>query len=170
MVHFGRAKNAMLSLLELVPATRVGVKLPGGVSKSERHFFDLSQWTLAMEEVGKPKDMVSVLCSEYAREETIKAANRLLLTENAVIPNDRRSLFICSECGDIGCGAVTALVIREGPSIWKNLGMKTTTKKMSCSMTIGKWTYTFDFALYERALRQAIESLEALRGDNHFSD
>ena len=165
MVHFGRAKNAMLSLLELVPATRVGVKLPGGVSKSERHFFDFvvdghSLW----EEVGKPKDMVSVLCSEYAREETIKAANRLLLTENAVIPNDRRSLFICSECGDIGCGAVTALVIREGPSIvWKNLGYENNYEEnvlFDDYRQIGP--YTFDFALYERALRQAIESLEAL--------
>ena len=129
----------MLSLLELVPATRIGVKLPGGVYKSERHFFDFvvngrSLW----EEVGKPKDMVSVLCFEYAREETIKAANRLLLNENAVIPNDRRSLFICSECGDIGCGAVTALGHpRRSFDCLEEFGMKTTTKKMSCSMTIG---------------------------------
>lgn len=166
MVYFGRAKKAMLSLLELVPATRIGVKLPGGVSKSERHFFDFvingqSLW----KEVGKPKDMVSVLCSEYAREETIKAANRLLLTEDAVIPDDRRSLFICSECGDIGCGAVTALVVRESSSIvWKHLGYENNYEE-NVQFDDYRQTgpYTFEFARYERALREAIESLEALR-------
>jgi len=156
----------MLSLLELVPATRIGVKLPGGVYKSERHFFDFvvnghSLW----EEVGKPKDMVSVFCYEYAREETIKAANRLLLTEKAVIPNDRRSLFICSECGDFGCGAVTALVIREDSSIvWKDFGYENSYEDnvlLDDYRQIGP--YSFDFAHYERALRQAIESLDALR-------
>jgi hypothetical protein len=105
----------MPHLLELVPTTRVGVKYPGGVSESERHFRDFvvdgqSLW----EQVGKSKDLVSAFCYEYLREETIMAANRLLLTEKAVIPNDRRSLFICSECGGIGCGAITALLVSEG--------------------------------------------------------
>jgi hypothetical protein len=156
----------MLSLLELVPAIRIGVNLPGGVSKSERHFFDFvvnehSLW----EDVGKPKDMVSILCSEYAREETIKAANRLLLTESAVIPKHRRSLFICSECGDIGCGALTALVIRDGSSIvWKDFGYENNYEEnvlFDDYRQIGP--YTFDFAHYERAIHQAIASLDALR-------
>jgi hypothetical protein len=88
---------------------RIGVKYPGGVSKSERHFLDFvvdgeSLW----EKVGKPRDKVSVICFDYSREETVQAVNRLLLIEKAVIPGDRRPLFICSECGDIGCDAVTA--------------------------------------------------------------
>jgi hypothetical protein len=73
--------------------------------------------------VGKPRDTISVLSYEYAREETIKAANRLLLTETADLSADRSSSFICSECGDIGCGAITALVVRDGHSIvWKTFG------------------------------------------------
>src|SRR5271163_5354310 len=114
----------MASLLELAPATRVGVKYPDGCSKSERHFLDFvidgqSLWR----KIGKPIDSVSVICYEYVRDETIKAVNRLLLSEDAVIPDDRRSLFICSECGDVGCGAITALVVREGHSIvWKDFG------------------------------------------------
>ncbi|HEY6904645.1 MAG TPA: hypothetical protein VI216_10075, partial [Candidatus Acidoferrales bacterium] len=108
----------MLSVLELVPATRIGVKLSDGAFKSERHFFDfVVDGHSLCEQVGKPRDMISVLCYEYVRPETIKAGNRLLLTEKAVIPNGRRELFICSECGDIGCGSVTALIIREGSSI-----------------------------------------------------
>jgi hypothetical protein len=108
------------------------------------------------------KEIPSVLIK---REETINAANRLLLTESAVIPNHRRSLFICSECGDIGCGAVTALVIRNGSSIvWKNFGYENNYEENVLFDDYRQFgPFTFDFAHYERALRQAIESLDALR-------
>ena len=75
------------------------------------------------EKVGKPIDTVSVICFDYSREETVQAVNRLLMTEKAVVPGDRRPLFICSECGDIECGTVTAFLVRKGESIvWKDFG------------------------------------------------
>jgi hypothetical protein len=118
--------------------------------------------------VGKPKDMVSVFYYEYAREETIKAANRLLLTESADLPADRRSLFICSECGDIGCGAITALVVRDGHSIvWKAFGYENNYEEnilLDNYKQIGP--FTFGLVHYERTLLQAIESLKAVRFDN----
>jgi hypothetical protein len=160
----------MDALLELVPATRIGVKYPDGSYKSERHFLDFvvsgqSLW----EKVGKPKDMVSVFCYEYAREETIKAANRLLLTENAGLPADRRSLFICSECGDIGCVAITALVARDGHSIvWKAFGYENNYEKKNILLDDYKQIgpFTFDLEHYERTLLQANESLKAVRFEN----
>lgn len=156
----------MLDLLEFFPATRFGVKYPDGAFKSERHFLDFvvngqSLW----EKIGKQRDLVSVICYEYAREETIKAANRLLLTEKPVIPANRRSLFICSECGDFGCGAVTAMVVREGHSIvWKDFGFENDYEDNILTddyKQIGP--YAFDFAHYETALRQAIDSLKDLK-------
>src|SRR5437016_8924288 len=77
----------MGALLKLVPSTRIGVEYAGGASKSERHFLDFvingqSLW----EKLARPRDLVSVICYEYSREETIKAVKRLLLTEKAVIP------------------------------------------------------------------------------------
>lgn len=156
----------MLDLLELVPATRIGVKHPDGASESERHFLDFvingqSLW----EKVGKPRDLVSVICYEYALEETIKAANRLLQAEKAVIPAKQDvSLFICSECGDFGCGAVTAMVVREGHSIiWKDFGFENDYEHNILTddyKQIGP--YAFDFADYETALLQAIDSLKDL--------
>ena len=97
----------MAALFELAPAIRAGVTHPDGTFKSQRHFLDFlidghSLW----EQLKKP-DMVSVLCSEYAaksHDESVKAVNRLLLLEKADHPNDRRTLFICSEYGDLGCG------------------------------------------------------------------
>lgn len=153
----------MSSKLELVPAMRIGVEYPGGVSKSARHFLDFvidgeSLW----EKVGRLRDTVSVICFEYRREETVKAVNRLLLTEKAVIPGDRRSLFICSECGDIGCGAITAFVGREGQSVvWKDFGFENDYEE---DIRLDKYKhigpYTFDRKEYESALLRAVDNLK----------
>jgi hypothetical protein len=71
-------------VLQLIPATGIGIKYSNGTYKSERHFLDFaingqSLW----ETVGKSRDTLSVLCREYALDESIRAANRLLLTEKA---------------------------------------------------------------------------------------
>jgi hypothetical protein len=112
--------------------------------------------------------LVSVICYEYKREETIKAARRLLLSEKAVFPAARRSLFICSECGDIGCGAVTASVVREGHSIvWKDFGYENDYEENMLRddyKQIGP--YMFDWPNYERALLQAVDLLKAKKIGN----
>ena len=153
----------MVSVLELAPATGIGVEYPDGTFKSQRHFLDFvvdgeSLW----EKIGKPRDSVSVICFEYSHEETVKAINRLLLTERAVIPADRRPLFICSECGDIGCGAITAFVVKEGQSIvWKDFGFENDYEeniRLDEFRHIGP--YTFDWKEYESVLLQAIDRLK----------
>ena len=155
--------TTMGSVLQLVPAMRIGVKYPGGASKSERHFLDFvidgeSLW----EKVGRPRDTVPVICFEYPREEIVRALNRLLLTEKAVIPGDRRSLFICSECGDIGCGAVTAFVIREAQSVvWKDFGFENDYEeniRLDEYKHIGP--FSFDWKEYEATLLEAIDNLK----------
>src|ERR1700676_609117 len=93
----------MDSLLELTPLIRAGTENANGTFKSERHFIDFvvdgqSLW----EALGERHDMVSILCTEYSADETAKAVGRLLLHEKADLPNDRRSFFVCSECGDLG--------------------------------------------------------------------
>lgn len=155
----------MSSELKLVPSLRIGVKYPNGVFKSERHFLDFvidgkSLW----EKVGKPHDEVSVVCFEYPVEETIRAVNRLLLTEKAVIPGNRRSMFICAECGDLGCGAVTAFVFREGTSVvWKDFGFENNYEvniRLEEHEHIGP--YVFDWKQYQSALSQAADKLKLL--------
>jgi len=152
----------MDSLLELRPLVRAGVKLPGGGYKSERHFLDFvvdvqSLWEL----VGKPCDTVSILCCEYSRDETTKAVRRLLLTEKADLPNGRRSIFICSECGDVGCGAITALVEKQGGTVtWRALGYENNHEdKVWLDDYRAVGPFTFNAAAYDRTLVQAIDML-----------
>jgi hypothetical protein len=156
----------MLANLQLIPATRIGIKYPNGTYKSERHFLDFavngqSLW----ETVGKSRDTVSVLCREYPIDESIRAVNRLLLTEKADFPNDRRSLFICSECGDLGCGAITVSVVSEGSAIiWRDFGFENTNEQ---NIVLNDYTgfgpFSFDAASYERVLFEGIDRLRDLK-------
>jgi hypothetical protein len=150
----------MDSLLELTPLIREGTQNANGTSKSERHFLDFvvdgqSLW----EALGERHDMVSILCAEYSADETAKAVGPLLLNEKADLPNDRRSFFVCSECGDLGCGAITAVVERQGETIaWKAFGYENTYEDkifLDAHSTVGP--FTFDATAYERTLAQAMD-------------
>jgi hypothetical protein len=152
----------MDSLLELTPLIRAGTQNANGTFKSERHFIDFvvdgqSLW----EALGERHDMVSILCAEYSADETAKAVGRLLLHEKADLPNDRRSFFVCSECGDLACGAITAVVERQGDTItWKAFGYENTYEDkilLDAYSTIGP--FTLDATAYERTLVQAMDLL-----------
>jgi hypothetical protein len=157
----------MATFLELAPAIRAGVTYPGGAFKSERHFLDfLIDGNSLWKQLKKP-DMVSILCSEYAAkslDESVKAVNRLLLLEEADHPNDRRTLFICSECGDLGCGAITSLILREGGAIiWKDFGVQNNyDDNIALTAYQGVGPFIFDAAAYERVITQARAMLPAL--------
>jgi hypothetical protein len=106
--------------------------------------------------------MVSILCREFILDETIKSVNRVLLKEGADFPDNRRSLFICSECGDIGCGAITARIVREGDTIlWKDLGFENNNQEhVDLDPCKELELFTFEAVSYERVLLQAIDALK----------
>ena len=67
-------------------------------------------------------DLVSCL-GWMIPNENDAALRRLLLDAPADLPNERRILYVCPECGDIGCGAITLQVDREGEFVtWRNFG------------------------------------------------
>jgi hypothetical protein len=158
-------ENAMTERFELVPAIRTGTMDANGSYKSERHFLDFVIAGHSLWEKLKKSDMVSVLCFEYAAkalDESLRAANRLLLIENADHPHDRRSLFICSECGDLGCGAISCVIVKEGNAIvWREFGFQNNYEDVverKHYTAIGP--FIFHFASYERVLLRAIGSLK----------
>ncbi|RKZ53168.1 MAG: hypothetical protein DRR00_05730 [Candidatus Parabeggiatoa sp. nov. 3] len=53
--------------------------------------------------------------------ENIKSKDIFLLKDEADLDNGRTMLYICPECGDIGCGAITVKISKkEGFYIWEN--------------------------------------------------
>jgi hypothetical protein len=70
---------------------------------------------------------VSCLNAMYQDEELQKALDSLLLRRRADFPDNRRALYVCPMCGDLGCGVETA-VIEEGENTitWRNFGRENT--------------------------------------------
>jgi hypothetical protein len=83
--------------------------MPGGSYQSERNFLDFIVDGQSLSERTR-YDLVSVLCKEWVPEERERSVLRLLGEEAADFPDDRRSILVCPECGDVGCGAVSAVV------------------------------------------------------------
>jgi hypothetical protein len=76
-----------------------------------------------LQRLGGQFDLVSCLVFFPDMTETVKSAHRLLLEEPADFANNRRSLYICPECGDLSCGAVTLVVEQIGGRIvWRDFG------------------------------------------------
>ncbi len=53
-------------------------------------------------------------------------AVRLVAEGPALLPSRRCELFVCPECGDLGCGCVSCAVSRDGEYVvWSDLGWET---------------------------------------------
>lgn len=105
--------------------------------------------------------MVSIFCAEFSAKETEKAVQRLLLRENAILPDDRRSLFLCSECGDLGCGTITVRVEeRYGTMVWKSFGYENNYEnrvELDGYSSVGP--FTFEAEKYEQILLEGMNNL-----------
>ncbi len=50
-------------------------------------------------------------------------AERILLRGPPLLPTGRLEFLVCPECGDLGCGCISAIVnVEEGHYIWSELG------------------------------------------------
>lgn len=53
-------------------------------------------------------------------------AARLVAAGPALLPSGRCELFVCPECGDLGCGCVSCVAERDGEHVvWSELGWET---------------------------------------------
>ncbi|HEY8669627.1 MAG TPA: hypothetical protein VIL63_02205 [Terriglobales bacterium] len=118
------------SKLEFAPAHRPGEKLGKYGYKTQRHFLDLLIDGESLYEAIKARQLDNIspfwleeAAGDPSRSTGIESAERLMLIKPADFPNDRRSLFICPECGDLGCGAVSVVVEMTDESIvWREFG------------------------------------------------
>jgi hypothetical protein len=111
-----------LSTLEFIVRRRPSLKSPSGTLQTERNYLDFVLDGQSLTERMR-YDLVSVLCKEWALEEREKSVARLLLEEAADFLDGRRSLYVCAECGDIGCGAVSIVIEQsERTVLWRDFG------------------------------------------------
>ena len=95
-------------------------------------------------------------------EESAKAVARLLGEEPGDAPGGRVSLYVCSECGDLGCGAVTVEIERDAQTVtWKGWGFQNNYEDgvdhEQGLVDIGPMV--FDRSQYDTVLRRALEQV-----------
>jgi hypothetical protein len=127
----------------------------GGGGRTQRDFLDFVVDGRPLSElVG---DYVSCL-GWFSPEENAKAVRRLLLREPPDLPNNRNTLYICPECADIGCGALSLVVERVGDNfIWRDFGYENNYEGVIHTegyKEVGP--FTFDRGEYSEAIRQAL--------------
>src|SRR5215213_5534877 len=106
------------STLDVVWTTRAG-----GGGRRERSFLDF-----VIDGVTLSSRMNADFVSPFGwldPQEKEASIERLLRKSPPDMPHDRTTLYVCPECGDVGCGAVTVVVeAGVGVIIWKDFGIE----------------------------------------------
>jgi hypothetical protein len=70
--------------------------------------------------IARGHDMTSCLTLDPFGAE---ARERLVLRQPGDLPSGRVSLYVCAECGDLGCGCISVAVERiAGSIVWRDFG------------------------------------------------
>jgi hypothetical protein len=151
-----------LSTLDFSLRQRPYVKSPSGTFQSERNFLDFVIDGQSLAELTR-YDLVSVLCKEWVVEEREKSVRRLLGEEAADFPDDRRSLLVCPECGDIGCGAVSiVLQVSDKTVLWQGFGYQNNYEPEIHGQHLKELgPFEFDLGDYKSKLIRALDTLKA---------
>jgi len=94
----------------------------GGEGKTRRAYLDFIVNGQSLHDLLKPVDRIGCLgwLPPKAEQIIVEQLTTELLSE---LGNHRYSIYICPECGDIGCGAITVQIEKtEDGFVWKNLG------------------------------------------------
>jgi len=151
--------NTPLSTLSLLRRDR---DVSGGGTRTDRSFLDfVVDGTSLYDAIGRRSDLISTLwvqpeAAPEAAEEQQKAVRRLLGSEQGDLPGDRVSLYVCPECGDLGCGAITLKIEFDVEEvIWYDFGHENNYEESidrAPYSSIGP--FRFDRQTYENLLRQ----------------
>ncbi|GAB2817548.1 oxidoreductase [Streptomyces daliensis] len=129
--------HAEYASFALAPATRTGGVLPGGAYQAHRDFLDFVVDGRPLLSRLDDVDAVSPLAADLGPTVFTAHVRSLLLESEAPLDGGRHVLYGCPECEDLGCGAVTAVIEREGDGedggedaavVWRDFAWQTDVK------------------------------------------
>src|SRR4029453_9807139 len=150
---------ARISKLELRPATR-----RGGGGKTHRDFLDfvVDGKSLYEEFCSRGLDFISCL-GGGSIESHRGSVDRLLLREKSDFEDNRYSIFICPECGDLGCGAISIKIAVDGDLIvWDAFGYENNYDPETPLLDNYRdlKAIRFDHATYEAVLMESLQNVK----------
>ena len=130
-------------------------KRAGGGGRTEREYLDfVVDGQPLSEKLGG--DLASCL-GWFVPAGNAKVVNQLLLKETAALPNNRHCLYVCPECGELECGAITAVIERrEDEIIWRDFGFQSNPDKITAIQSFNDISFAFDRAQYYQAIKREL--------------
>ncbi|MEU3759937.1 oxidoreductase [Streptomyces albogriseolus] len=118
--------SAEYATFGLAPATRPGGLLAGGDFQVHRDFVDFVVDGRPLLYRLSNLDAVSPLAWDVPPSLFTAQVRGLLLETGAPLPDGRYVVYGCPECEDLACGAVTAVIERDGEDvIWRDFAWQT---------------------------------------------
>jgi hypothetical protein len=138
-----------LDELDFAPAVRAGER-----NRHERRYYDFTINGRPLRTMLDPGDNVTPF-GWLAREQEVSFARPLLLRAPSPMPSGRVPLYICPECGDLGCGALTARVVEDHESFaWLDLAFETDYQEVPPTDFLEVRPFYFEKRAYEAAIRR----------------
>ncbi len=93
---------------------------PVGANQTPRRFLDFVMDGRSLyEQLGSPDFITPLGWISPASQEAI--VNTLTLAIAPTLAENRQALYVCPECGDLACGSITAVIVRDGGHVvWRD--------------------------------------------------
>ncbi|MFJ6080758.1 oxidoreductase [Streptomyces sp. NPDC092369] len=118
--------SAEYATFGLAPAMRAGGVLVNGDYQVHRDFLDFIVDGRPLLFQLSDLDAVSPLASDIPPAIFTEQVRSLLLEADAPLPGGRYVIYGCPECADLACGAVTAVIEKDGADyIWRDFAWQT---------------------------------------------
>lgn len=150
--------SAQYSTFALAPAIRAGGVLADGGYQSHRDFMDFIVDGRPLLFQLSDLDAVSPLASDVPPEIFATHVRRLLLEADAPLADGRYVIYGCPECESLECGAVTAVIERDGTDVvWRDFAWQTyATVDLEQGGYRGIGPFRFDGEQYRTELEQLL--------------
>lgn len=143
--------------LTLIFSTRIIENSNNNSAKSERKFIDfvISGNSLGQLLEVRKKDLIGTFgWTENIHYENNQIDEFLGLVKPQ-LKTERTSFYVCPECGDIGCGAITAKIeVKDNVVIWKDFGYENDLEEPNLSDYKKIGPYRFDKTEYAKTLEE----------------
>lgn len=136
--------------------------MPG--RRHRHHFLDFVIDGTSLLEVAEQQDRMVTNLSSAWRTSSVRAAIENLLGRGAAdgLGSGRVALLVCPECGDLGCGQVTAeLVVTDHAVMWADFRWESGWEEPE-SWDLLTGSVTFDRSQYEAVLGSAAKRVATL--------
>ena len=135
--------------LELVWRTRAG-----GGGRTERRYLDFVVDGHSLGDMLDAGDVIGCLgwgVPEYDDNQV----QTLLLKQPSPLETGRVMIYVCAECGDIGCGAITAYIEKSGEYfVWRDFAFEDDVDLLHLELYAHIGPFHFNKAEYWRVLTQ----------------